>query len=283
MRFGVIGCGYVGMSFAMFARRRGFEVTGTTTSPMRLQELCDVVDHPRICRAGDPSADFSFLDQLDGLLIAIAPTDSPEANTYENVFASGVSAIVDAISKRRSQKPLHVTYLSSAGVYGDQSGKMTNELSLPDRSDPTNSLLVAAEESVLSLNSKSIQACVLRLGGIYGPGKDIQNHIKSAAGQHVAKNGNHRNAWVHLFDIISGVFFCYDRKLDGIFNLVDEMQMSRRELANSLCEQDGLPPVIWENHDRPGTRIFNARVSNDRIKSHGFKFKVPSMMDQVPV
>ena len=282
-RFGVIGCGYVGMGVAINARSRGFEVTGTTTSPGKLAQLCDVVDHPRICRAGDGSVDFSFLDQLDGVLIAIAPTSEDNNSSYDSVFGDGVASIVEAIRRRRDrQKPLHVTYLSSAGVYGDKAGQIANELTPPDLTDNTNALLVKAEQTILSLNSATVQACVLRLGGIYGPGKDIPSYIKSAAGQLVPKNGNHVNAWIHFVDIIRGTSFAYERKLQGLYNLVDDMQLTRRELSNHLCDAEGLPPVIWENHNREGARIFNARVSNARLRNLGFRFKVQSMLDPVP-
>ena len=59
-RFGIIGCGYVGSAAAIHLRRQGREVVGTTTSPGRLVELCDLVDHPRIYDAADPMADASF-------------------------------------------------------------------------------------------------------------------------------------------------------------------------------------------------------------------------------
>ena len=118
-RFGIIGCGYVGSAVALHMRNNGIEVTGTTTSPDRLGELCAVVDHPRIFKAGDPSADTSFLDQLDGLLIAMAPTTSTyEEDQYKAVYGEAIPALVQAIQQRSSKQPLHVTYLSSAGVYG---------------------------------------------------------------------------------------------------------------------------------------------------------------------
>ncbi len=53
-RFGVIGCGYVGSAAARHFGLMGLEVTGTTTSPSRLQELCGIVDHPRIYRLEIP-------------------------------------------------------------------------------------------------------------------------------------------------------------------------------------------------------------------------------------
>ena len=79
--YGIVGCGYVGSAVAAHLRRQGHEVVGTTTSPERLAELCDLVDHPRLYSAGDSMADTSFLDRLDGVLIAIAPTTT----TFEEI------------------------------------------------------------------------------------------------------------------------------------------------------------------------------------------------------
>ena len=83
--YGIVGCGYVGSAVATHLRRQGHEVVGTTTSPGRLAELCDLVDHPRLYSAGDPLADASFLDRLDGVLIAMAPTTATfEEDQYQD-------------------------------------------------------------------------------------------------------------------------------------------------------------------------------------------------------
>ena len=281
-RFGVIGCGYVGSAVARHFGLMGLEVTGTTTSPSRLQELCGIVDHPRIYRAGDSRSDASFLDSLDGLLIAIAPTTmSMEEDQYRSVYGTGVSDIVESIKARQSERPLHVSYLSSAGVYGNQLGEICDESSPIDRSNYANALLADAENAVLALNDFGTSACVLRLGGIYGPNKDIASYIRSASGQMVPKNGSHINAWVHLHDIVHGINFAFENRLHGIFNLVDDLQVSRRDLSNLLCDDHGLAPVIWDNHDRPEARIFNARVSNEKLKKLGFQPSVSSMLDPV--
>ena len=134
--FGIIGCGYVGSAVAVHLGRQGHEVVGTTTNPGRLAELCDVVDHPRIYNACDSMADASFLDRLDGVLIAMAPTTSTfEEDQYEKVYGQAVPALVEALRQRQGRRPLHVSYLSSAGVYGDQSGAVCNELTPLDCSN----------------------------------------------------------------------------------------------------------------------------------------------------
>ena len=111
--------------------------------------------------------------------------------------------------------------------------------------------------------------------------KDIASFIRSASGHMVPKNGSHINAWVHLQDIVQGIDFAYQQRLHGVFNLVDDLQVSRRDLSNLLCDDEGLAPVIWENHDRSDARIFNARVSNEKLKQLGFQPSVRSMLDPV--
>lgn len=254
--FGIIGCGYVGSAVAVHLRHQGHEVVGTTTNPARLVELCDVVDHPRIYNACDTMADASFLDRLDGVLIAMAPTTSTfEEDQYEKVYGQAVPALVEALRQRQGRRPLHISYLSSAGVYGDQSGAVCNELTPLDSSNSANALLASAETAVLALNDASTQACVLRLGGIYGPGKDIPSYIRSAAGQSVRKNGNHINAWVHLQDIIRGVDFAFGKRLQGIYNLVDDLQFTRRQLSNALCDDQGLPRDLGQPRPPRGAHL----------------------------
>ena len=85
--FGIVGCGYVGSAVATHLRRQGHEVVGTTTSPGRLAELCDLVDHPRLYSAGDSMADASFLDRPAGVPIAMAPTTATlAAASYEKGY-----------------------------------------------------------------------------------------------------------------------------------------------------------------------------------------------------
>ena len=37
-------------------------------------------------------------------------------------------------------------------------------------------------------------------------------------------------AWSNIVDITRGIHFAYEKHLEGVYNLVDDMQLSRREL-----------------------------------------------------
>ena len=277
--YGVIGCGYVGTDVAVRMRYAGMEVVGTTRSSDKLSQLAEVVHDARRLDLSDPDQDYGLLDGLDGLLVSVAPTQQGEG--YEQVFARGIRNLARALRCRPGSRQLHVTYISSAGVYGDQQGADVDETATLDSTNPVNALLAASEELLLSIDRPDTRVCVLRLGGIYGPGRDMVGMIQRAAGQQVPKNGNSIPAWSSILDITRGVEFAFEQGLEGIFNLVDDMQLSRRQLSTAICDREGLPPVLWGHSDGPGSRSINARVSNRKIKDAGFAFSSPSMLEPV--
>ena len=105
-RFGILGCGYVGSAVARSFRGKGFELTGTTTSPERLADLAALVDHPRVFDLGDATADHRFLDELDGLLIAVAPKQGNYCpDQYRALYCDGIDALARLIRRRCSSSP----------------------------------------------------------------------------------------------------------------------------------------------------------------------------------
>ena len=279
MRFGVIGCGYVGMDTAIRLKYANHHVVGTTRSKARLGELQEVLHSAHLLDITEANLDLSFTDSLDGLLISVAPT--MKGDGYSSVFARGIRNLSNALRQRPRQSPLHITYISSAGLYGDQGGALVTEESAVDAHSPVNALLRAAEELVLHLSSDNLKICVLRLGGIYGPGRDMVSMIRQAAGQQVPKYGDAVTAWSNIVDITRGIHFAYEHQLEGIYNLVDDRQLSRRELSTMICDLDGLPPVLWSHTPSPTERNMNARVSNTKLKNEGFQLISPSML--IPV
>jgi nucleoside-diphosphate-sugar epimerase len=240
-----------------------------------------VVNEPIALDLAQQDCDFSFLEDQEGVLISVAPTQNGEG--YQSVFSNGIRNLARAIRCRQSTRPLHVTYISSAGVYGDHQGQTVTEDSTVDCLNPVNAMLVEAENVLLTIDRPDTKICVLRLGGIYGPGRDMVAMIKQAAGEQIPKNGSDIPAWSGIFDITNGVSFAFSKQLVGIYNLVDDMQLSRRELSNEICDIDGLPPVIWANENMPGARAMNAKVANEKIKSEGFLLSSPSMLLPTPV
>ena len=102
-------------------KNQGHYVVGTTRTPQRFAELRNVVNEPISLDLAEQDSDFSFLEDQQGLLISVAPTQNGDG--YQNVFSNGIRNLARALRYRQSTQPLHVTYISSAGVYGDHHGE----------------------------------------------------------------------------------------------------------------------------------------------------------------
>ena len=123
-------------------KNQGHYVVGTTRTPQLFAELRNVVNEPISLDLAEQDSDFSFLEDQQGLLISVAPTQNGDG--YQNVFSNGIRNLARALRCRQSTQPLHVTYISSAGVYGDQQGESVTEDSDVDCLNPVNAMLVEA-------------------------------------------------------------------------------------------------------------------------------------------
>lgn len=272
-RRAILGCGYVGEAVAQAWKQQGHELWGTTTRPERLTELANLVDNALIFDSTDTRSSLNFTQDLDGILVSFAPskTSNVDLRQYQQTFLQGVEQLLHALQQRPVCTPLQVVYLSSCGVYGNRQGAVTAEDDPTDTDHPINAVLVRAEEMISSLRSESVNVCILRLGGIYGPGRDIPAMLLSAAGGLVHRNGLNVPCWIHRDDIVSGVNFAFEQDLNDTFNLVNDTQFNGQELTDRLCEQAGLPFARWLTTDTTD-RVLNARVSNAKLKRLGFRW-----------
>jgi len=279
-RRAILGCGYVGEVVARAWKQEGHALWATTTRRERLGELAELVETPLIFDSTDPSTNLDFTADLDGILVSFAPSKGSEVDLgqYRKTFLGGLQRLVETLDRRPRNTPLQIVHLSSCGVYGNRHGALTNETAPISDMHPVNQVLLQAEEMMGSIRSDKIKVCVLRLGGIYGPGRDIPSMLLSAAGGLVQRNGQNVPCWIHRDDIVRGVCFAFDQGLDETYNLVNDTQLSGQELTDRLCERASLPFAKWLTIDT-ADRILNARVSNEKLKQIGFTFSYPCMVD----
>lgn len=277
-RRAILGCGYVGEEVARAWKQEGHALWATTTRRERLGELAELVETPLIFDSTDPSTNLDFTADLDGILVSFAPSKGSEVDLgqYRKTFLGGLQRLVETLDRRPRNTPLQIVHLSSCGVYGNRHGALTNETASIADPHPVNQVLLQAEEMMGAIRSDMIKVCVLRLGGIYGPGRDIPSMLLSAAGGLVQRNGLNVPCWIHRDDIVRGVCFAFDQGLDETYNLVNDTQLSGQELTDRLCERAGLPLAKWLTIDTTD-RILNARVSNEKLKQIGFTFSYPCM------
>jgi len=254
-----------GYSAAETLRRGAFSrAIGTARTPEKAQRLeaegvearlfgPDVVD-PRIAED---------LAHATRLLLSIPPTS--EGDSARAAFGETIAA---------SPRMDSIVYLSTIGVYGDAGGGLVDEDTPPAPENARAAARVLAEEQWLALGARAgKRVCVLRLGGIYGPGRNPILQLKAGTARRIVKPGQVFNR-IHVADIAQAVLAAFERGVGGrIYNVVDDLPAPPQDVVAYAAEIAGLeapPEIPFEEADlTPMGRSFysaSKRVSNARLR-----------------
>lgn len=272
--YGIIGCGYVGMTLARHWQSQGHFVTATTTRQERVAELEAAGLQGVIMKGSDAEAVRCVVENQDAVVLSIAPISDRQvdAQMYRETYIPTAKNLAEAL--KESFRVKQVIYLSSCSVYGKQQGEWVDETSTCATSSEYGQVLSETEQILLDLAREDLKVCILRLGGIYGPERELTKRFAKIAGKNFSGNGDTFTSWIYLDDIIGGIDFLAQRRLGGIYNLVNDFNLTIRELGDKICDQEGLEKILWEN-TKSSYRFLNARVSNQKIKTLGYKLIHP--------
>ena len=165
-----------------------------------------------------------------------------------------------------------VTYLSTTGVYGDLGGGWAMEWSPVDPGSDRARARVLAEQQWMDATDGA--ARIVRLPGIYGPGRSPFNKLREGKAHRAVKPGQVFSR-VHVDDIACGLEALLDRPdLHGIFHLCDDLPAPPQNVtafAADLLQMTPPPEVPFEAAGlSPMAKSFYAeckRVSNARAKA----------------
>ncbi|MFM7449611.1 MAG: SDR family oxidoreductase [Leptolyngbyaceae cyanobacterium] len=273
----ILGCGYVGSALADYWQERGHFVTGTTTSRERVASLAKTVSKAVLMKGDDFTAVHSLLQGQDTLVVSVAPTGFQQADeaTYETTYITTTKNLVKALSQTPSVT--QVIYLSSCSVYGDRQGEWVDETAHIDPLDHKSQVLYEAEQTILQAANDRQKVCVLRLGGIYGPGRELVDMFGGLAGMTIPGKGDRFINWIHRDDIIGAIEFIRLNELEGVYNLVDDSQLTIKEQVKRVCSRYGLPPVDWDSSKLSFQRK-SLQVSNQKLKAAGYDLIHPQIL-----
>ena len=162
MRCLVAGCGYVGSALAARLVARGHEAFGLRRRPAGLPAgvvpvAADLADGPGLAARlpGD----------LDAVVYAAA-ADARDEAAYRRAYVEGLANLLAALRARSASA--RVLFTSSTAVYGQDDGSFVDECS-PAQPVGWNGQTMLDAESRLADSGRPF--AILRLGGIYGPGR----------------------------------------------------------------------------------------------------------------
>lgn len=260
----IVGCGDVGSRLATQLLDNDWLVYGLRRSIDRLPEgvigvAGDLFHAP--CPAQWPKG------QIDYLVYSAAATDHDEAG-YRAAYVEGLAHTLSWL-KKNGQQPKRLLFVSSSGVYGQKDGEWVDETSAAEATSYSGQIMLEAEQ--LALNS-GIPASVVRLTGIYGPGREwMLSQVRK--GYRVAVEPPLYGNRIHADDAGGLLAFLLNadrqgKTLDDCYIGVDDAPVPLAEVVDWLREQLGVTEWAAETSVR---RAGSKRCSNARAKALGWE------------
>ena len=280
----VVGCGYLGQRVACAWRDLGWDVSALTRSGERAEELAGAGLTPRVGDVTDPGslAGLSEFAEADVVLFAVGRDRERTSQTMREVSLDGLHNVIDVLVEGTGR----FVFISSTGVYGHSGGDWVDEDSPTEPLRENGRVLVESEAMVHSrLGSRGR---VLRLAGLYGPGRLIARRDSLMAAHPL---GGNPEAWlnlVHVDDatraVVSASTVEISGEESGTWLVCDDRPVQRKEYFGQLAELCGAPPPTFDPA-RDSSRIdgLGKRCRNRRMKDElRVELQYPDIGDGLP-
>jgi len=164
-------------------------------------------------------------------------------------------------------------YYSTVGVYGDFGGAWIDETAPLVPRNERSDRRVAAEQAWRDYaQQRGLPLTILRLAGIYGPGRSTFDKLESGTSRRIVKPGQVFNR-IHVDDIALVTERAAAARLDGTFNLSDDEPAPPQDVIAYAAAMLGMAPPPEQAFDEasmtPMQASFyadNKRCSNAAIK-----------------
>ncbi len=270
MKLLILGAGYSGRQIGRTAAPLFSDIVATTRSISKFAELAAIGMRPVIYDGATISPELvRELRDVTHLVQSIAPGPHGDHVSHRS---DSLKSIMPALR--------WVGYLSTVGVYGDHQGAWVDEES-PLRPVSIRSIeRVQAENQWLGVAGRdNIALAILRLSGIYGPGRNTFINLTEGKARRLVKKDQVFNR-IRVEDIGRATTFLIERSLGGIFNITDHQPAPPQDVVEEAARIMGVAVPPEQDFDladlSPMARSFygeNKRVSNGKIRSLGFEFR----------
>jgi nucleoside-diphosphate-sugar epimerase len=266
----IAGCGYLGQAVAELFFADAWEVEGWTKSTDSAQPLST---KPYPVRAVDISqADHVRTQEGDfDAVIHCASTRGGDTDSYRRVYFDGAQNLLRRFGSSR------VLFTSSTSAYAQKSGEWVTEESSAEPKHENAAILREAEDLVLAN-----RGTVIRLGGIYGPGRSALLK-KFRSGDAVLDPENDRFVnQIHRDDAAAAIQLLLKRQesVGEIYNVVDDHPILQSECYRWLAVKLNRPlPPVGRSTSKRKRGDSNKRVSNAKLQGIGWTPRYPSFVE----
>jgi len=231
----IVGLGWLGMPLATALTVRGWQVTGSKTTPdgVEAARRCGIeaflleLTPELLCDA----ADIEPLFNVDALIVTL-----PASRTAEGGEAY-LQAVQNVVDTALVYKVPRIIFTSSTSVYGGSSG-IKRENSPLTAETVAGKTLVKLESWLHDLPGTSVD--IVRLSGLVGPKRHPGRFL---AGKQDVANGSQGVNLVHLDDVVEAITLLLQSPKGGrVYNLSAPKHPTRDTFYPAVTRQLGLQP-----------------------------------------
>ncbi|WP_309071112.1 NAD-dependent epimerase/dehydratase family protein [Arthrobacter sp.] len=263
----IAGCGDLGTQAGLGFAEAGHRVVGWRRSAGKLPPS---IEGQSVDLTGELP---TIPSDTDVVVIALTADGRSEA-AYRATYFDGTANLLAAL-ERDGVAPRRIVFVSSTAVYGNDDGAWVDETTSPSPSTPTGAVLRETEQL---LAQRAPQSVMLRLSGIYGPGRtrlidQVRNGSESTGGVPHWTNRIHRDDAAAAIVHIAGL-----EAPAGAYLGTDDEPALLAEVQAFLAAELGLPlPAGTAREAESGAT--GKRCSNGLLRASGFEFAYPTYRD----
>lgn len=257
----IVGCGYLGMRVARRWQDAGHEVVGVVRTAEHAEKLAGLGIRPILADVTRPEM-LQDLLPAQTVLVAVGYDPAGGKSRWE-VYVEGLRNVLAAVPANTPR----LIFISSTGVYGEAGGGWVDEDSPCRPTREAGRAFLAAEE-LLAAHPLGVRSIVLRLAGLYGPGR-LPKAPELLAGQPMAVPPESYLNLIHVEDAAATVLAAESQaRPPRTYVVSDGHPVERREYYRYLAELLHAPAPVFTDapaKESPHRGQSSKRVRNDRV------------------
>lgn len=266
----IAGCGYVGNELARMLVADGHEVFGIRRDASKLAKGVRPIEGDlAVPRTLGPAP-----GRVEVAVFAVGADEGTE-KAYRRAYLDGLAGFLEWLADE-GQRPRRVVMTSSTSVYGQRRGEPIDERSPTHPTQFRGETLLASERL---LAASGLSTVVVRLGGIYGPGRESLID-RAIAGELRTRPTPHFTNRIHRDDAAGLIrHLLFHPAPEPLYLGVDDESAEESELYAWLAKAVGAAAPPMEDEDDASGRRRSAgskRCSNQRARESGYTFRYPT-------
>lgn len=271
----VLGCGYLGGRIVEDARRTGMRVKAISRNAQSLRRAEELGAECFIGQIEERGWHDFAGEGIDCVVNCVSSAGGGLAG-YTKSYIEGNESLGDWADQVGFRG--RAIYTSSVSVYADAGGQVVSEECARQPTTERGRLMLESE-GVFRARLAEASPIVLRLAGLYGPGRHLLLDRLLGRPETLEGWGDYYLNLVRIEDVVTAVMTCLESVGEpeaSVYNIVDDCPSLKVEITNWLAERLSVSQPKYSGRLDEGTssRRFgdgskpgNRRVSNERFKA----------------